>query len=181
MLLGQFYSLVDHANGARRGRRDNHFRAEETHQLASLDAESLRHGHHQGIAFGSADHGEADAGVSAGGFHDRLAGLQLAGALCFFNHTQSETILDRAQRIERLDLDIEVYIRRCETVDLDHRRIADRFRNACKLAHSSTSECTQLYRREATGLQMIPQVTAQRLFEPAVRARIGNRDSAASQ
>ena len=42
------------------------------------------------------------------------------------NYTQSQPVLDRAQRVERFNLDEEVHAFRRQMIDSDHRRIADR-------------------------------------------------------
>ena len=73
--VGQFDRLVDHADGALGGRRQDHLRAEETHQLAPLDAEGLGHGDDQRIALGRAHHRKPDTGVTAGRLDHGLAGL----------------------------------------------------------------------------------------------------------
>ena len=65
--------------------RQHHFGAEKSHQLAPLDRETVGHRDDEGIALRGADHGEADAGIAAGGLHDRLAGLEVAAALGFLD------------------------------------------------------------------------------------------------
>ena len=87
-------------------RGQHHLGAEEAHQPAPLDAELLGHRHDQRIALLRAHHGEADAGVAAGRLDHRLAGLELAGFLGRLDDAQRQPILDRAQRVERLDLDV---------------------------------------------------------------------------
>jgi hypothetical protein len=71
-----------------------------------------------------ADHGEADAGVTAGELDDGLAGLEGAGAFGVFDDAKGEAVLDGAERVEGLDLDVEVDALGRELVDLDGRRVA---------------------------------------------------------
>src|SRR6185369_3790767 len=50
-----------------------------------------------------------------------------------------EAILDRPERVEGLDLDIQVHAGRREAVDADHRRVADRLQDACvSLCHGGS-------------------------------------------
>ena len=80
VLLGELVGFFDHAGAAGGAGSDDDLCAEEAHELAAFDGEGFGHGDDEGVAFGGADHGEADAGVAAGGFDDGLAGLE--GAAC---------------------------------------------------------------------------------------------------
>ena len=108
MRLGKLDGLVDHAHGALRGGSYNDLRSKEPHQLAPLDAEWLRHGDHQRISFGRANHGETDSGISACRFDDGLAGFEFSGLFGRLDHPERQSVLDRAERIEGFDLDKEV-------------------------------------------------------------------------
>jgi len=99
-------------------------------QPAPFDAERLRHDQHQRVPLGSADHRKADAGVAAGRLEDSLAGLQRPGFLCCLNYAEGKAILHRPERIEGLDLDVQVYTRRSKPVDTHDGRVADRFEDA---------------------------------------------------
>ena len=83
-------------------------RAEKAHELAALDAEALGHRHDERVALGGADHREADAGVAARRLDDGLAGPERAVALGGLDHAEGEAVLDRAERVERLELDVEL-------------------------------------------------------------------------
>src|SRR6266581_2235787 len=48
---------------------------------------------------------------------------------------ERETILDRAERVEGFDLDVEIDVRRREPGDLHDRRVADRAENVRKTRH----------------------------------------------
>jgi hypothetical protein len=133
--LGQFLGLVDHAHAALRRRGQHHLGAEKTHQTATLDAKGFGHRHDQRIALLGAHHRQANAGIAAGGFDDGLAGLEFAALLGRFDHPERQSVLDRAQRVERLDLDVEVYAGGCELVDLDDRRVADSFEDVRVFRH----------------------------------------------
>jgi hypothetical protein len=54
------------------------------------------------------DHRQADAGVAAGCLDDGLPGSKFAGALGVLDHAKRQTILDRTERIECLNLDEQV-------------------------------------------------------------------------
>ena len=63
-------------------------------------------------------------------------GLQRAGALGVLDHAEREPVLDRAHRVEGLELDVQVDVRRRELVDPDDRRAADRLEDGFEaLAH----------------------------------------------
>jgi hypothetical protein len=77
--------------------------------------------------------------VAAGGLDHRLSGLEFAALLGRLDHAQRKPVLDRAQRIEGLDLDVEVHVRRREPVDLDDRRVADSPEDALELGQGGRS------------------------------------------
>ena len=113
------------------------FRSEEAHQPAALDAEGLGHGDDERVALLCAHHGEADAGVAAGGLDHGLAGLELAGALGIFDHTKGEAVFDGAERVEGLDLDVEIDVGRGELVDANDGGVADGFKDVgVSVSHS---------------------------------------------
>ena len=136
--LGQFGRLGQHP-GAPGGRgREHHLCAEEAHDLAALDAEVLGHDHDQGIALGGADHRQTDARVAAGRLDDRLSRLQRAPTLGVLDDPQRQAVLDRAQRVERLDLDVEVDPGRGQSIDAYDRRVPDRIQDALEpVVHES--------------------------------------------
>src|SRR6185295_4743946 len=114
--LGELHGLREHAAALLRRGRQHHPRAEETHELAALDAEVLGHRDDERIALTRADHREPDAGIAARGFDHGLTGAQLAGALGILDHAEREAILHRAHRVEGFDLDEEVDAGRREGV-----------------------------------------------------------------
>ena len=75
MGLRELQRLGDHAAAFFGRRREDHLGTQETHQLAPLDAEILRHRDDERIALLRADHGKTDAGVAAGRLDDGLPGL----------------------------------------------------------------------------------------------------------
>jgi hypothetical protein len=133
--LRQLDGLGQHAGALLPRRREHHLRAEETHQLASFDAEVLGHHDHERIALARAHHRQADAGVSAGRLDHRLAGLERAAALGGLDDAEREPVLDRSERVEGFDLDVEVDVRRREPPDAHHRRASDRLEDAVVLGH----------------------------------------------
>ncbi len=137
--LRQLVGLGDHAGAFVLGRRQHHLAAEKAHQLAPFDAEALRHGDHQRIALLGAHHGQPDTRIAAGCLNHRLPRLQLARPLGRLNDAKRQPVLDRAERIERLDLDVEIDAGRRQLVDLDDRRLADRFQNIGEFAAHGVS------------------------------------------
>jgi hypothetical protein len=133
--LGELDRLVDHAHAALAGGREHHLGAEKAHQLAPLDREGLRHGHHQRIALLRADHGKPDAGIARRRLDHGLPGLERAGFLRRLNDAERQAVLDRAERIERLDLDEQVDAFRPQLVDAHDRRVADGLENICEFGH----------------------------------------------
>ena len=122
----QLHRLGQHADAAKRRRGQDDLRSEEAQDLAPLDAEVLGHHDDERVALGRADHRQTDPGVAAGGLDDGLAGAQQASALGILDHPEREPVLDRAQRVEGLDLDVEPDARRGQAVDPYHRGATDR-------------------------------------------------------
>src|SRR5438270_120730 len=105
---------------------------------SGLDAEGLGHRDDQRVAFLRADHREADPGVAARRLDDGLAGLQVAALLGRLDDPERQPVFDRAQRVERLDLDVKIDARRRDVIDANDRRVADGFENALiAVSHSS--------------------------------------------
>ena len=114
-------------------RREHDLRAEEAHQLAPLDAEVLGHRRRR-----------ADSPCCAQTIARPMPvlplvasitvwpGFERAAALGVLDDAEREPVLDRAHRIERLDLDVELDVRRRELVDAHDRRAADRSRGCCR-------------------------------------------------
>jgi hypothetical protein len=68
----------------------------------------LGHRDHERIALLRTHHGKADSGIAAGGLNNGLPGLELARPLSLFDHAQRQAVLDRAERVEGLDLHKQV-------------------------------------------------------------------------
>ena len=135
VLRRELARFVDHAVAALRRRGEDHLGAEEAHQLAPLDRERFRHGDDQRIALLGAHHGEADAGVARGGLDHGLARLERAVALRRFDHAEGEAVLDRAERIEGLDLDPQIDARRRHLRDPDDRGVAHSPKDVLEFRH----------------------------------------------
>jgi hypothetical protein len=133
--LGQLDRLVDHPGPAGRRGGQDHLGAEEAHQLPPFHAERLRHGDDQRVPLLGTHHGEADAGVAAGGLDHGLPRLEGPAPLGVFDDAEGESVLDRAQGVERFDLDVQVDAGRRELADLDHRGVADGFQNVGEFGH----------------------------------------------
>ncbi len=108
-----------------RGGGDDDLGSEESHELAAFDGEGFGHGDDEWVALLRTDHGEADAGVAAGGFDDGLAGLECAGAFGVFDDAEGEAVLDGAEGVEGFDFDVEVDVGGSELVDANDRGVAD--------------------------------------------------------
>ena len=126
----QLDGLVDHSYRALGGGSDDDFCAQKPHQPAPLDAERLRHGDHQRISLGGANHGKADSGVSAGRLDHGLAGLELSGFFRRLDDAERQPVLHRTERVEGFDFSEKIHIPGCQAVDSHHRRVAHRFKNA---------------------------------------------------
>lgn len=106
------------------------FCAEESHQATPLDTEVLRHRHHERVALRRADHREADARVATGRLDDRLPRLQQSLALGVFDHTERESILDRAHRVEGFELHVQIHVRGRQPVQPRDGRVPDRLEDS---------------------------------------------------
>src|SRR5690606_31664681 len=133
--LGELDGLLQHAGAFFGGRRQHDLRAEEAQQLAALDAEAFRHRDDERVALLRADHREPDAGVAARRLDDGLAGRKLAGLLRALDHGERHPVLDRAHRVEGLDLHVDVHARRGQLAELNERRVADRRENVVETGH----------------------------------------------
>ena len=109
--------------------------AEKAHQPAPLDAELFGHGHHQRVAFGSTHHCESDAGITTCRLDDRLSRLEFARLLGGLDHTQRQSVFNRAQWVEGLDLDEQVDTGWRQPVDPHHGCISDGLQDVLKFCH----------------------------------------------
>ena len=125
VLLRQFPGLLHHARAFQRRRRQHDLRAEEAHELSPLDREALRHRDHERIALRGAHHREPDAGIAGRRLDDRLARAQLAASFRRLDHAEREPVLDRAHRVEGLELHVDVNAVGREAIEADDRRAAD--------------------------------------------------------
>jgi hypothetical protein len=135
VFIGEFHGLVEHAGAFFRGRRQDHLRAEESQQLTALEAEALGHDDHKRIAFLRADHCEADAGIAARRLDDRLPRPQFAALLRALDDGACHAVLDRSQRVERLDLGVDVNSGRRQPVQPDQWCVANRLQNILVPGH----------------------------------------------
>ena len=132
MGLGQLHGFGEHAGAFLGSRCQHHPGTEKSQQLAPFHAETLGHGHHQGITLLGTDHGEADTGVAAGGFDHCLSGFELTGALGAFDDGAGHAVFDRPHGVERLYLHVDVGARRTELVQLDQRGYCQWCRGCCR-------------------------------------------------
>src|SRR5690606_17208330 len=59
----------------------------------------------------------------------------LPGPLSALDHGERHPVLDRAHRVEGLDLHVHVHTRRRQLAELDERRVADRFQYVVVASH----------------------------------------------
>ena len=130
VLGSQFFGLAHHARTALGGRRQDDLGAEHAHDAPTLDREGFDHHGDKGIALGSADHCQRNAGVAGRGFNDGLTWLERATALRIFNDGDSQPVFDRGGGVEELALHIDRDAGGCQTLQLDDRCAADSAQNA---------------------------------------------------
>ena len=104
VLLRQLDRLLHHARPAVRRRRENDLRAEEAHQLATLDAERLGHRHDERISLRAHTMASPMPVLPLVASITVCPGLSAPVRLRVFDDAERETILDRAEWIEGLDL-----------------------------------------------------------------------------
>ena len=85
-------------------RADDHLGAEGLEQRDLLAAHLVGHGEDAAVAAQRGDDRKAGAGVPGGRLDDRAAGLQLPFALGRVDHRDRDPVLDRAARVEELEL-----------------------------------------------------------------------------
>ena len=129
-LLGQ--AVGDAVVGLRRlrrdvGRRDHDLGAVRAQQVDLLARHLVRHHGDHAIALQPRGDREAGAGVARGRLDDRAARPQAAVALGGLDQAQRDAVLDRAARVEQLELGHE--LRRqagADAAQAHQRRLADR-------------------------------------------------------
>ena len=100
--------------------------AEGTEEGAALLRHRLRHGEHDVVASGGADHGEGDAGVARRRLDDRAAGLELTARLGGVDDGHPDAVLDGAGGVVELELRGDGRLRSVgDLVESDEWRVAD--------------------------------------------------------
>ena len=130
--LRELLRLCDGALHALAAIREDDLRTVGLEQIAALDAHRLRHREDGAVAAGRRDRGEADARVARRRLDDDAARLELALFLRLIDHRLRDAVLDRASRVEILQLDEDVrleVVRLDEMIGLEQRRMADELRN----------------------------------------------------
>ena len=87
-----------------RARADHDLGAVRAEQIALLLALLVRHGADEPVSLDRRGHREADPGVPARWLDDRSALAQEAAPLGVLDHEQADTVLDRAPRVQVLEL-----------------------------------------------------------------------------
>src|SRR5947207_9077236 len=111
--------------------RVDHLRAEEGGHLAALVRDVVGHDQGDSIALAPADHRESDPRVAGRRLENDRAGAEQAARLEVVDQVLGDTILDRARRVDHLELgeDPDRRVRR-HPRNLDQRRVADRLEDA---------------------------------------------------
>ena len=100
-----------------------------------LLAHLVRNDEPQPIAFVDCGEREPEAGVAGGCLDDRAARRKLALVLRGFDHPQADAIFDRAARILRFQLRVELAASCIELFQADERRVADQVKDVGVAAH----------------------------------------------
>ena len=132
------------------GRADDHLGAERAQGVDLLPRHLVGHDEDAAVALLGGGHGEAEAGVAAGRLDDGAAGLELALALGGLDHRQRDPVLDRAARIEVLELGQEPRTAgRLEVRQPHDGRVADEVGENGELAHAAIlpTRCGRVPRR----------------------------------
>ena len=85
-------------------RADDHPRAVRGQDVALVLADLVRAHEHACVTLGLRNHRQAHTGIATGWLYDRATRLDLAFPLCSLDHLERDPILDRAARIEVLNL-----------------------------------------------------------------------------
>ena len=134
--LGRFGSHV--------GRAEHHLGTVGTQEGLLLGRLLIGHDEDAAVAFECRGDGQAVAGVTARRLDDRAARLEEAGSLGGLDHGQSDAVLDRAARVEHLQLgqDERLPIRRPDDIQVtrdtgqsDQRRVADQVEDGLGVVH----------------------------------------------
>ena len=135
VLADQVLGQRDRPVRARRPRGVDDLGAEQRGHLAPLVGDVVGHDQRDAVALAPADHRQRDAGVARGRLEDDRVLVQAAARLEVLDQVLGDAILDRAGRVEHLELgeDAHVGVRR-HARDLDQRRVADRLEDVAVAA-----------------------------------------------
>src|SRR4029079_6760997 len=129
-LSGHLLGLLDRALDAVVAGRQNDFAAEGTHDLALFHGEVFGDAEDDAITHAHAGERQTDAGVAGRGLDDRAALLQQSVAFGARDHADADAVLDRASRVEELQLRKNLGVLRSRDVpQAQHRRVADEIEN----------------------------------------------------
>src|SRR5690606_1899229 len=112
------------------GRRQDEFGAVGGHGGAAFYRQVVGHDQHHAVATHGGRHGQRDAGVAAGGFDERVAGLDLAAFFGAQDHGQRRPVFDRARGVVAFqfgqdDIAPRLARRAGNALQADQRSIAD--------------------------------------------------------
>src|SRR3974390_2574373 len=123
-------------------RQRGHFdelRAVETQRVLLLLALRARDNDDRAIAARIRDHRQPDAGIAGCGFDDETAGFEFAARFRFQDHLAPGTVLHRAAGIHELGFAQDRAAGRLRgALELDQRRVANRFDDAVADGHASS-------------------------------------------
>jgi hypothetical protein len=104
MFLQDLLGFVDRALHRVVSRSQYDLRAVSAQKVQTLNAHVFGHRQDDFVSLRCRNHRETDTCVTAGRFDDRSTRLELAGALCRFDHAQTDAVLHAAAGIEELQL-----------------------------------------------------------------------------
>ena len=133
---GHAVYFLDGAVGAQVGRGEQDFGPQRPEDPFALLGGGLGHGQEQPVALDGAYHGQADAGVAAGGLDDRLPRGQFARGFGGLDHGQGRPVFNRASRVKILKFYIDFHPGRgVELIETDDgglpHQLQDRISAAC--------------------------------------------------
>ena len=115
------------------GARHVHLGAERLQMQHLLARHLVRNDEHDAVALGARHQRQAEAGVAGGRLDHRAAGAEPAVALGGVDHRQADSVLDRAARVLRLELEEELARPGVEARHAHQRRVADQRKDRGRL------------------------------------------------
>ena len=130
----QLPALGDHAHAFLFLGRQDDLGTQKAHQFAALNREGLHHHRDKRVAFGRADHRQPNPGVTRGCLNHGLPRLQLTRGLRRLNDAHGQSVFDRTEGVEGLDLCPHGHMVRGKVIDFDDGRVTHGLNDVLKFA-----------------------------------------------